>query len=127
MEDSAVMEPNEHLAHYINALRDVTHIANQHWWENLETGEPLQRNVGEMIALMHSELSEMLEAHRKDLMDDKLIHRKGLEVEASDLLIRLLDFCGGLKLDLGGSYIEKMKYNGQRADHKREARLSAHG
>lgn len=62
-----------------------------------------QRNVGELLALIHSELSEGLEAHRKDLNDDKLPHRKGLEVELADALIRILDMAAGLGMDIGGA------------------------
>jgi NTP pyrophosphatase (non-canonical NTP hydrolase) len=73
-----------------------------------------ERNVGELIALMHSELSEALEAHRKDLADDKLPHRSGLEVELADCVIRILDAAGGLGLDLGGAVEEKLAYNAGR-------------
>lgn len=76
--------------------------------------DPTQRNVGELIALIHSELSEGLEAHRKDLMDDHLPHRKGLEVELADALIRILDMCGGLNLDISGAVKEKLEYNRSR-------------
>ena len=111
----------------IRSLTKKVHDANRQWWRDLETNVPISRNIPEMIALMHSELSEMLEADRKNLMDDKLPHRRGLEVEAADLLIRLLDFCGGLGLDLGGAYVEKMDYNAKREDHKRENRLAQNG
>lgn len=51
--------------------------------------EPMRR--AQMIALIHSELSEMLEADRKDSMDSHLPDRKGWEVEGADVFIRLLD------------------------------------
>ena len=63
------------------------------------------------IALMHSELSEALEADRKDLMDDKLPHRKGLEVELADTVIRIMDFSQGKDLDVDGAVSEKLNYN----------------
>ena len=69
---------------------------------------------GQAIALMHSELSEALEANRKDLMDDKLPHRKGDEVELADAFIRILDYMGGYKMDLDGSTTEKLAYNTSR-------------
>lgn len=69
------------------------------------------RNFGELIALVHSELSEALEAHRKDLMDTHLPHRKGIEVELADALIRILDISAGLKLDIGGATMEKLAFN----------------
>lgn len=97
------------------------------WWVDLETGEPKNRNVGEMLMLIVSEIAEAMEGHRKGLMDDKLPHRKMLEVEIADAIIRELDLCAGLGLDIGGAVAEKMAYNRVRADHKREARLAPNG
>ena len=67
------------------------------------------------IALIHSELSEMLEADRKNMMDDKLTGRQGVEVEGADAFIRILDFMGGYKYDIGGATLEKLEYNKTRA------------
>ena len=105
------------------------------WWTNLETGESLEskqgeqpkRNVPEMLCLVHSELSEAMEGFRKNLMDDKLPHRLMLEVELADAVIRILDMCGGLGLDLEGAIYEKLAYNAQRVDHKVENRLKGGG
>jgi hypothetical protein len=97
------------------------------WWHNLKTGEPIERNVGECLALIHSEISEALEAHRKNLMDDKLSMRKGFEVELADAVIRIFDLAGAQGLDLGGALTEKLEYNLTRADHKPENRLAAGG
>lgn len=63
------------------------------------------------IALIHSELSEMVEGIRKDAMDDKLPHRKQEEVELADTLIRMEDYAGTYGLDLGGARMEKEAYN----------------
>lgn len=71
------------------------HTANAKWWIDLETGEPLKRNFGEMMMLVVTELAEALEGHRKNKMDDKLPHRKMAEVEVADALIRLLDIAAG--------------------------------
>lgn len=87
----------------------------------------LERNVGELLALVHSEISEGLEGHRKDLMDDKLPHRKMFEVELADALIRIFDIGAGLGLDLEGAYREKMEYNKNREDHKIQSRLAQGG
>lgn len=113
--------------HILNHLADRVHTANQTWWHNPSTGEKLDRNRGEMIALMHSELSEMMEGERKSLMDDHLPHRRMAEVELADLIIRALDYAGGFGYDLGGAFEEKLAYNAQRADHKPENRIKEDG
>jgi len=118
---------DEYSAAYINALCELVHKDSKKWWTDIKTGEPLNRNFGEMIALVHSELSEALEAHRKDLMDDKLPHRKGVDVELADALIRIFDIAGGLNIDLGRAVMEKMFYNRNREDHKIENRLKEGG
>lgn len=66
------------------------------------------------LALITSEISEALEADRKDLMDDKLTHRKGLEVELADAMIRILDMAGGYQMDIEGAVYEKLAYNRSR-------------
>lgn len=97
------------------------------WWHDLETGEALERNRAEMLALIHSEISEALEAERKGLMDDKLTHRPGAEVEMADAVIRICDYCGGHGYDLAGAVLEKMAYNADRPDHKPENRAAEGG
>jgi len=111
----------------LNDYADEVHRANAKWWVSLDTGQPIQRNVGELLCLVHSEISEALEGHRKDLMDDKLPHRKMFEVELADAVIRILDIAAGMDLDLEGAYREKMAYNAVRADHQADARKLANG
>jgi NTP pyrophosphatase (non-canonical NTP hydrolase) len=106
----------------INVLVTEVHKANAKWWVDVNTLEPKKRNVGELLMLCVSELAEAMEGDRKNLQDDKLPHRKMLEVELVDCIIRIFDLCGGLGLDLGGAYVEKMAYNATRADHKIENR-----
>jgi len=85
------------------------------------------REIGTMLCLIHSEISEAMEGDRKDLMDDHIPSRKMIEVELADAVIRICDLSGKLKLDLGGALIEKLAYNKQRADHKPENRNSENG
>jgi NTP pyrophosphatase (non-canonical NTP hydrolase) len=111
----------------LNDLARNCHADNEHWWRNPATGEKLERNKGEMICLMHSELSEAMEGERKGLMDDHLPHRRMAEVELADVLIRIFDYAGAFGYDLDGAVAEKRAYNKTRADHKAEARLRAGG
>jgi NTP pyrophosphatase (non-canonical NTP hydrolase) len=83
--------------------------------------------VAEKLCLIHSEVSEAMEGHRKGLMDDKLPHRQAIEVELADAVIRIADLAGALDLDLGGAIAEKMQFNSVRPDHKPEARAAEGG
>lgn len=111
----------------LNDLARAVRTENEKWYRNPKTGRRIKRNKGEMIALMHSELSECLEGVRKDRMDDHLPHRKMEEVELADTLIRIFDYAGEFGLDLDGAVAEKRAYNKNRADHKLEARRRPHG
>jgi NTP pyrophosphatase (non-canonical NTP hydrolase) len=111
----------------INELCQIVHRANAKWWVHLETGEPLNLNVGELLMLVTSELAEAMEGHRKNLMDDKLPHRKMFEVELADAVIRIFDIAAGMDLDLGAAFVQKMVYNAEREDHKTENRKLANG
>ena len=111
----------------LNDYARECHAANAKWWVDLETGKPLERNKGELLCLIHSEISEAMEGERKNLMDDKLPHRRMAEVELVDALIRIFDYADAFGYDLEGAYREKMAFNAQREDHKREARQLANG
>lgn len=103
------------------------------WWKDPVTGEPLASLpyhnyvVATKLMLCVSELSEAMEGLRKNLMDDKLPHRKMAEVELGDALIRICDLAGELGYDLGGATMEKDEFNSIRPDHKIGARLVAGG
>jgi NTP pyrophosphatase (non-canonical NTP hydrolase) len=97
------------------------------WWSDVNTEERIERNKGELIALMHSELSEALEAIRKNKMDDHLPERKGEEVELADAVIRIFDYAGAFDLDLGSAIVEKLRYNCNRLDHKLSERALNNG
>lgn len=110
----------EHIESYLNYLCKLFHNRSKEagFYTNLKTLEPLDRNIPEMLCLIHSEISEAMEGHRKNLMDDKLPHRKMIEVELADAVIRICDLAGYLNLDLGGAVKEKAEYNKNRLDHK---------
>jgi NTP pyrophosphatase (non-canonical NTP hydrolase) len=111
----------------LNNYAHECHVANMKWWTNMQTGEKLERNKGELLMLMVSEIAEAMEGERKDLQDDKLPNRKMAEVELADCLIRIFDYSAAFGYDLEGAYQEKMKFNAQREDHKHEARQLAGG
>lgn len=110
----------------LNELAKTVHAANIRWWQDAD-GKPIVRNKGELLALIHSEISEALEGERKNLMDDKLPHRLMAEVELTDAIIRILDYAGGFGYDLQGAFEEKMLFNSTREDHTHEYRRAANG
>lgn len=111
------------------AIIDTCHgIARESgWWHDINTGDPLQRNKGELICLMHSELSEAMEGVRKNKVDDHLPSRLSEEVELADAVIRIFDYAGAYNLDLAGALVDKLLYNINRADHKPENRAKEGG
>jgi len=142
-------EPEEDFSFYVGhvekaaqRLQDTCHglAKSSGWWTDLETGADLTftyaalangvkppRNIGELLMLVVSEVSEAMEGARKGLMDDKLPHRHMLEVELADAVIRIFDMAGGLGLDLPGAIAEKLVFNANRADHKAENRRAEGG
>jgi len=66
-----------------------------------------KRNLGEMLMLVVTELSEAMEAYR---VQDK----ENFNEEIADTFIRLFDLCGGLKIDIEKEIRKKMTRNKKR-------------
>src|SRR6478609_8661524 len=88
------------------------------------------RRFGEDVALLHSEVSEMLEAYRQWGIEDatpdvnqtltmnppiKVLPKpEGVGSEAADVLVRLLDTCLRYDIDLLAEFERKLTYNASR-------------
>ena len=94
--------------------REVNELSREkHWREDL-------CNFSETIALCHSELSKALEADRNGEPDyrifatregDPPVRPEGVVIELANCIIRILDWCGGRGVDIGGVIKAKHEYN----------------
>lgn len=106
-------------------------LANAIYQRNVQKGfYEKEKNTGEMLCLIHSEISEALEADRKgryttshmdavngwvkdtDFIEFYNEKVKGtFEEEMADIFIRLLDMCAFRKIDIEKHVVAKMRYN----------------
>lgn len=70
------------------------------FWDN-------ERNMGEALMLIVTELAEAMEAHRKQ-------DQENFREELADTFIRLFDLCGGLGIDIQAEIIKKSEKNKSR-------------
>lgn len=105
------------VAEFVNSFNAMSEHVHQlsiskGWWTDKG------RNDGELIALIHSELSEALEALRHgNPPDDKVTSMNGAVVELADAVIRIMDMAAARGWNLGAAIVAKTIYN-----HGREIR-----
>lgn len=97
------------------------------WWVDPVTGEEKDRNIGELLCLVHSEISEAMEGARKNLQDPHLPQYSNMNVELADAVIRIFDIAGAQGVNLGEIIAAKLTYNATRADHNLSVRAQANG
>jgi hypothetical protein len=129
MREIKPLPKNEDVHKAVEVLMEACHNRawNAGWYHDLKTGEEKTLNSGERFMLMVSEISEAMEGDRKNLMDDKLKHRKMVPVELFDCVIRIFDYLGKYYPEDRAALVEKLEYNDSRADHKPENRVKEDG
>ena len=82
--------------------RDIHANAKAHgWWDEL-------RGVPELLCLVHSEVSEALEAYRNH-------DKENFAEELADVVIRIFDMAEGLGVDIQAEVLKKHDINKQRS------------
>lgn len=106
---------------HIRELQEIAHAnaVEKGWWDGYPRDErgALVLTPDQLLAklaLVHSEVSEAAECVRdRDIEFRRRDDGKpeGLPVELADTVIRLLDLCGALGIDLEAALLAKHSYN----------------
>lgn len=70
------------------------------WWDT-------DRKIPELLCLIHSEVSEVLEAYRNEDIDN-------IKEEMADIVIRVFDMAEGLGIDIQSEILKKHEINKSR-------------
>ena len=101
----------------IEELQEICHSTakSKGWWDGIN------HNIPEKLCLIHSEISEALEEFRGLVGDFGPNHIRidagkpcGFSVELADAIIRILDLCGFLKINIEGVLVMKSEFNKKR-------------